>query len=138
MSDHLEKRAVSLLDDCENISVASVNDKGYPRICVVSKLRNEGLSAVYFSTGAISTKTRHFRENHRASVCYYKGGDSVTLIGDAEIVDDMEKKEEVWQDWLINHFAKGVGDPNYCVIRFIPREASIWIDQEYATISFTD
>lgn len=137
MSEQLESRAASLLDDCEDITVASVNDDGYPRACVVSKLRNEGLSAIYFSTGAISTKTRHFRENPRAGVCYYRGGDSVTLIGEAEIVNDVEKKEEVWQDWLINHFPKGVGDPNYCVIRFIPREATIWIGQEFATVSLT-
>lgn len=71
MISELERKAVSLLDECTNISIASVNQDGYPRVCVVSKLRADGFSGIYFSTGTKSTKVEHFESNPRASICYY-------------------------------------------------------------------
>lgn len=138
MISELERKAVSLLDECTNISIASVNQDGYPRVCVVSKLRADGFSGIYFSTGTKSTKVEHFESNPRASICYYKGGDSVTLIGDVTIVADHQTKAGLWQDWLIEHFPQGPTDPNYCVVKFAVSEATIWIDQQYKTFCYSE
>ena len=133
MNNDLKKSAAALLEACGEITVASVNENGYPRICVVSKLKSVGFSEVYFSTGTNGTKTRHFLKNPKSSVCYYKDGNSVTLIGEMTVSDDMKIKEELWQDWMIAHFVAGVNDPEYCVLKFTGKEATVWIDNVFET-----
>ncbi len=46
----IEGKANSLLDKCKAITVTSINEKGYPRTCVVSKVKNNGFSDIYFVT----------------------------------------------------------------------------------------
>lgn len=134
MNNNLEIKASNLLNECPNISLASINEKGYPRVCVVSQLGNEGHTVIYLSTGTDSRKVEDFKSNPKASISYHNGGDSVSLTGNISIVEDMDKKQELWQDWLINHFPEGVSDPNYCLLKFSTVEATIWIDQEFETI----
>ena len=101
---------------------------------VVSKLKSEGYSTIYFSTGYVSAKTRHFKENPKSSVCYYSGTDSVALIGNIEIIEDKTLKHEVWQDWLFDHFPGGPDGEEYCLMKFTAIEASIWIDWEFVPV----
>ena len=63
------------------------------------------------------------------------GADSVTLLGKIEIIEDMEVKKALWQDWFICHFPKGVNDPEYCVLKFSANEATFWIDSRFETHS---
>jgi AraC family transcriptional regulator len=132
-----EEKAIRLLEECPQITVASINEARYPRACVVSRLRSEALQDIYFSTEARSNKVAHFRQNPKASVSYYHGGNSVSLTGMVEIVTDRAMKAAVWQDWLIDHFSGGVDDPNYCLLRFQTEHAGGWIDQEYVEIFYT-
>ena len=46
----------------------------------------------------INGKVTHFEANSKASVCYFLHGDSVTLIGNVEFVDDKEIQELVWNE----------------------------------------
>ncbi|HAN21391.1 MAG TPA: hypothetical protein DCP51_06950 [Clostridiales bacterium] len=131
----IKLKAAELLNNCNQITIASINDSGFPRVCVLSKLKNESFHTAYFSTGLCSEKVKHFIKNPNSSVCYYSGGNSVTLIGKTEIVDDMEIKKEIWQEWLINHFPRGTEDPNYCVLKFTATIATLWIDSEFLTIN---
>ena len=86
---------------CEVVTLASINEEGYPRVCVISKIKTEGIRTIWMATGTHSAKTGHFRQNPKASVCYFLGGDSVTLLGEVEIVRDAAVKRELWQDWYI-------------------------------------
>lgn len=38
----IEERAAHLLEECDLITIASINENGYPRICTVSKLKAYG------------------------------------------------------------------------------------------------
>ncbi len=136
MRQQLEQKAAALLESCGEIIVASRSEEGYPRPCVLSKLEAQGLKAIYFSTGNDSKKTAHFRENPRAGLCFYRDHDSVTMVGEIEIVTDTAKKRALWQDWMIEHFAGGPQDENYCVLCFRPREATIWIEGKFATYRY--
>ena len=135
MNEDLANKAAALLEKCETVALASINEKGYPRICVVSKIKNDGFSCMHFATGTNSHKTAHFRKDDKASVCYTHGADSVTLLGKIEIIEDMEVKKALWQDWFICHFPKGVDDPEYCVLKFSANEATFWIDSRFETHS---
>lgn len=128
------EKAGKLLGSCDEIMLASVSAEGYPRACVLSRTKSEGIRKVYAATGAIGEKVRHFKANPKASVCFYQGGDSVTLVGRVTVRQDRAIKEEMWLDWFDNHFA-GIDDPNYCILEFETTvEATLWIGGEFVTL----
>lgn len=86
------KKAEQLLTKCSVCSVASVSECGYPRICLLAPLKTKGIKEFWFSTGASGTKVRHFKSNSKAGVTFFDGGDSVTLTGNMEIVDDKKQR----------------------------------------------
>lgn len=137
MKDQLIKKAENLLTHCKVCTVASVSETGYPRICVLMPLKTNGIKEFWFSTGASGTKVRHFGKNNKSGVTFYNGGDSVTLTGTMEIIDDKNIKNILWEQWsdfLYRHFPNGgKDDPNYCVIHFIANEATIYVDGEFQT-----
>jgi general stress protein 26 len=127
-------KAAELLAGQTEITLASVNENGYPRICVLSKTGSNGLNKVYCATDSISTKVRHFKENPKASVCAWHGNNSITLLGNVTVRTDREIKADMWLDWFPAHFPAGIDDPNYCVLEFSTEEAALWIDGEFVTI----
>lgn len=129
--------AEELLKKCNVCSVASVSEEGYPRICMLAQLKADGIKSLWFSTGASGTKVRHFKSNQKAGVTFYEGGDSVTLTGTMEIVADKKEKNELWEkfsDFLSNHFSGGADDPEYAVIKFDAKEATIYVSGEFDTV----
>ena len=129
----LESKATDLLEKCQFLTLSSVTDEGYPRVCSMAKMKNEGFSVIWFSTGSGSVKVANFRRNARAGVCYYDESDSVTVIGEVEIVDDPEFKREQWADWMLDFFPGGIEDPEYCVLKFTGKEATFWLEKQFET-----
>lgn len=116
-------------------SVASVSEGGYPRVCFLSVLKNNGIKELWFSTGASGTKIRHFKANDKASVAYFVGGDSVTLVGNMQIVSDKQVKEDFWNeyaDFLSAHF-NGVNDPEYVLLKFTSHEMTAYVQNAFET-----
>ena len=129
------RKAAELLDKCEEFTLASMNEEGFPRICVLSKTKSDGIKKAWCSTGLSGTKAKHFSANPKASVCFWKDGDSVSLIGNVTVRTDRAAREEMWQDWFVHHFPGGIDDPNYCVLEFTAHEATIWINREFVTVA---
>lgn len=135
----IEAKAALLLEKCDVITLASVNENGYPRICAVSKLKANGFSEIYIETSRrsdIQGKAVHFQANPKASVCYHLGGDSVTLVGEVEIIRDPEIKKEFAQ--LVNRrfFKNGVFDARHILLRFRAIEATFWIEGRFRTVKY--
>ena len=118
----MKEKAEQLLQRCEVVVITSVNEEGYPRPVPMSKIKSEGYSVVWMATGNDSLKTKDFRLNPKAGLCYSENGNSVAVITDAEI------KKELWQEWFIAHFPLGPADPNYVLLKFKGQKATIWID----------
>ena len=127
-------KAVDLMNSCGEVTLASVNENGFPRICVMTKIKSEGVKKVYVATGISSNKTKHFQANPKASICTWKGGDSITLIGTVKVIQDHGILEQMWLDWFIEHFPGGINDPNYCILVFTAEEATLWIDNKFVTV----
>ena len=109
----LKEKAKALLQQCEVVTLTSINKEGYPRPVPLSKIKTEGLTTIWFATGNSSAKTKDFRSNPKAGICFYKEGNSVAMTGEVEVVSDTGTKKELWQDWFIHHFPKGPEDPEY-------------------------
>ena len=103
----IEEKAISILTECDTAMLASVTEDGY-RPVPMGKIKADGISQIWFSTGTFSDKTIQFQLNPKAGVCFMKGGDSIVLTGKVEIVSDMEIKKALWSDWMFAHFPGGV------------------------------
>lgn len=114
----MKEKAEQLLQRCEVVVITSVNEEGYPRPVPMSKIKSEGYSVVWMATGNDSLKTKDFRLNPKAGLCYSENGNSVALTGEVEVITDAEIKKELWQEWFIAHFPLGPADPNYVLLKF--------------------
>jgi len=128
----LAEKAKALLDECGEVTIASVNANGFPRPVPMAKVRTAGYNEVWMATGADSVKVAEFRNNPKAGLCYSAYGDSVSLRGIVEVIADEATRKEMWQEWFIRHFPGGPTDPNYLLLHFTGHEATIWIDGEFA------
>ena len=75
----LKEKAKALLQQCEVVTLTSINKEGYPRPVPLSKIKTEGLTTIWFATGNSSAKTKDFRSNPKAGICFYKEGNSVAM-----------------------------------------------------------
>ena len=135
----IEGKAAKLLDSCEVMSLTSVNEKGYPRTCIVAKAKNVGFSDVYAVTSkrsALNGKATHFENNSKASICCHIGNDSVTLIGDVEFITDRALQESIWNESDRKFFSKGIDDPKFRLIKFHTIEATFWIEGKFRTCKY--
>lgn len=124
----MKEKATEMLQRCEVVVLASVNKEGYPRPVPMSKIAAEGISTVWMSTGATSLKTIDFLSNPKAGLCFRENGNSVALMGEAEVVTDETIKRELWQDWFIEHFPGGPADSGYVLLKFKSNHATYWIE----------
>lgn len=125
------EEANEILQRCDVVVLTSVNSEGFPRPVPLSKISSNGLNEIWFATGKGSVKVRDFSTNNKSGVCFYEQGNSIAMEGITEIVSDIESKKKFWQDWFIEHFPKGVEDENYILLKFIGKNATIWIDGEF-------
>lgn len=135
----LEEQATELLAKCGVVTLASVNEKGYPRICTMKKYVAEGFRDIYFVSSKrskLNGKVTHFENNEKASVCYSSGGNSVTLIGRVEFITDREIQSKIWDDCDRSFFPKGIDDPKFRLIKFHTLEATFWIGGKFRTCTY--
>lgn len=133
----IQEKAFALLQRCEIVTVATVDEDGFPRPVPVVKIRTEEPFTIWFATGTGSEKTAHLRKNPRAGISFFEKGDSVVLTGFAEAVEDPAVKKALWQNWFIEHFPGGVEDPEYCLIRFEARRGVFYIENEFVKSDLT-
>lgn len=127
----LKEKAADLLEKCDVVTLCSITPEGYPRPVPMSKIKAEGLSTIWLSTGNSSSKTKDFRKNPKAGISYYLGGDSVALTGNVEVITDPAIKQQFWQEWFIAHFPGGVADPEYILLKFNAEQATYWIEGKF-------
>jgi general stress protein 26 len=135
----IEAEADALVRGCDIMFVSSVNEKGYPRTCCVSKLKDEGFRDVYFVTSKRSEKqgkAKHFEINTKSSVCFQRGADALTLVGEVEMITDKAVMQELWRESDRAFFSKGLDDPKIRFVRFHTLEATFWIGRKFRTVRY--
>ena len=90
---------ISIIDDVDDLTIATVRDDGYPQATTVSYV-NDGLT-IYFGTTADSQKARNLAANNRVSLTIdrpYSSWDAIeglSLSGTAVPVDDKAEQDKV-------------------------------------------
>lgn len=126
----IEEKVTQMVASAQVITVASIDENGYPRPVAMVKIKDEN-GAIYVSTGTSSAKTAHFKANPKAGISIVRGGDNIIYTGLMEIITDEAVKRALWGDWMQPHFPGGVEDPEYCVLKFTPQAATYYIDNEF-------
>lgn len=127
---NIEEKAAQIVAAAEVVTVASIDENGYPRPVAMVKLKDKN-GGIYFSTGTSTAKTAHFKANSKAGISIVEGENSVVYTGEMEIVTDQRVKESLWDDWMLPHIPGGVNDPQYCVLKFTPKSSTYWIDNVF-------
>lgn len=127
----IQEKAAHLVDRAQVITLASIDEQGFPRPVPLVKLKADPQGVIYVSTATSSAKTAHFRANPKAGISIVEQGNSVVYTGMVQIVSDPEVKRSLWGEWMREHFSGGVDDPEYGVLQFTPATATYWIDNEF-------
>jgi len=119
------------------VTLSLLDHEGYPTTSTLSISKADGIRQITFAGTLDSNKAKRAKENNRASVCIfdddYEGGayHNITLVGDIEVVTDIEMKKETWYQGLEEYFPNGgFDDPNYCVLKFTTKRYNLWVDVE--------
>ena len=110
-----------MIDKVKVSFISYIYDDGYPVTKAMLKPRKRnGIKEIWFSTNTSSNKVKCFKKNSKASLYFvdqrfFRG---VSLIGNIEVLETFEAKEEIWQEGDEMYYQKGVTDPDYCVLKF--------------------
>jgi len=137
MNTKMIERANEVIKKSANVYLGVVDENGYPVVMAMSLINPETISEIYLSTTIDSNKAKSLQKNKKASVCCAAPEYNITLVGDVEILTDQETKSKCWQDWFIEVYPGGETDPNYCVIKFYAKRASLYIGYEVAAFELT-
>ena len=135
----IESKANELIEKCDVAALTSINEKGYPRTCLLSTAKADSFSDIYFVTSKrseLNGKATHFEANPKASVCYFSGGDSVTLIGNVQFITDRATQKSIWKETDRKFFKKGIDDPKFRLLKFHTIEATFWIEGKFRTCKY--
>ncbi len=109
---------------CRKISfICSVDKAGFPAVKAMLRPRQRfGLREFYFSTNTSSMRVRHFQNDPKASIYFYRKGllkyTGVLLTGTMEVLTDQDTKNRIWKKGDTLYYKGGVTDPDYCILRF--------------------
>lgn len=135
-----KEQAFAFIAEQKTAFLGSVNENGFPVIRAMLAPRKIEENDIYFTTNTSSNKIKHYSSNQKACVYFYKRGrfkyQGLGITGTIEICKDMPTKEMIWQEGDTKYYKKGVGDPDYCVLKFICIEAEYYCDFKKETIIF--
>lgn len=86
----------------------------------------EGENTLWFVTSNLSPKFEEIRTDQRVSVTLQGRFDFVALSGEASLVDDRGKIEQLWQTSWKAWFPDGKDDPKLSLIRVAVTDAEFW------------
>lgn len=131
-------RIYQFISEQKTAFLASVNEQGYPVIRAMLAPRKIDGNELYFTTNTSSDKIRHFLENNKACVYFYKRGrfkyQGVSIVGEMQVCTDRATKEEIWRFGDTLYYKQGVTDPDYCVLKFTGVSAEYYCDFRTETI----
>jgi general stress protein 26 len=96
------------------------------RPMATNKMEDDG--SIWFFTGEYSPKVAEVNENHKVNISYADPDKNVyvSVSGQAYLVTDKNKIDELWKPFLKAWFPKGKEDPNVALLKVVPQKAEYW------------
>ena len=124
MSISDEQKIVSIMRNNYLHANLATCDGDQPRVRTVSPIVEDDMS-MWITTRSTSRKVGQLRENPKICLAFVEppdGDNAVTVIGEAQIVPDLEKKKRVWKlapFALYEHFPDGPDSDDFCVLKIV-------------------
>ena len=102
-------------------------DKGFrSRPMGTADVDSEG--NIWFFTDEFSQKVSDISVENMVSLTYSdpKNHTYLSIVGEASIVNDEQKKKDLWNPFVKAFFPNGVDDPKLTLIKIIPHDAEYW------------
>lgn len=115
------KEALELANRSSIAMLGTNGDNGYPNIKAMFKMENEDLKTIWFSTNTSSKRVAQLLRDSKTCV-YFVDVDQrkgLMLVGNVEVLQDIESKKRLWRDGFERYYPSGVTDPDYSVFRFM-------------------
>jgi len=119
-----EQKIVSIMKDNFLHASLATCDGDQPRVRTVSPIVEDDMS-MWVTTRSTSRKVKQLRENPKICLAFVEppdGDKAATVIGEAQIIPDIEKKRRVWSlapfD-LYEHFPNGPDSSDFCVLKIV-------------------
>lgn len=116
------EQTIGNLIDKQNVSfIASISEEGFPNMkAMLPPRKRVGIKEFWFTTNTSSMRVAQYRKNPNASIYFYdkRFFRGVMLTGTMEVLEDDDNKQMIWQEGDTMYYAKGVSDPDYCVLKF--------------------
>lgn len=83
---------------------------------------------IWFFTNEFSGKVDQIEANPQVCLAYSDPGDStyISVVGNAELVNNEEKMKELWNPILKAWFPQGLDDPKISLLKITPESAEYW------------
>jgi general stress protein 26 len=128
-----QQKIVEIMKKASNFSFLATCDSGQPRVRPVAAMVEDDMS-VWVATSAKSRKVQQIKRNPKVSLAFVEqpqGDRAATIIGEAQIVEDMEDKKKVWglaaYDPL-QFWPDGPETEDYCVLKINIKKVEWWED----------
>lgn len=122
--------AKELVERSEIAFLGTLGEDGDPQTKAVLVADREGMEAIWISTNTSSEHVAQLEADPRASLYFEHHGSApwhgLLLSGRVEIRRDPEARERLWEDGCEKFYPKGVTDPDYTVLRFVPSWGKYW------------
>jgi general stress protein 26 len=124
MSISDEQKIVSIMRDNYLHANLATCDGDQPRVRTVSPIIEDDMS-MWITTRSTSRKVKQLRENPKICLAFVEppeGDKAVTVIGEAQLIPDSEKRRRIWKlapfD-LYEHFPDGPDSNDFCVLKIM-------------------
>lgn len=138
----IKQECLKLMETAEIAYLGTVDSEGFPQTRAMVNLRNkEQFSAltsafegheedflIYITTDTASEKLKQIKANNKVSVYFCKPQQiqGLLLVGEVELVTDMNIKKQLWQDAWEIHYPNGFEGPEYNILSLRPSLAKFW------------
>ncbi len=108
------------------LTTFSEQDSLHSRPMGTQEMDDEG--NLWFFTNEFSPKVKEISKNNEVSVTYAHPGNNtyVSILGDASVIEDRAKIEEMWNPVLKAWFPKGLEDPDLALLKIDVTDAEYW------------
>jgi general stress protein 26 len=127
MTDSNEKLA-KLIKGIKIAMMTTVETDGTLRSRPMATQQQEFSGDLWFFTGKSSHKVVEIGKDYHVNLSYADPSANryISVTGTAELVNDHEKAEELWNPILKAWFPKGLEDPDLALLKVTPTKAEYW------------
>jgi len=126
-----KQKILEIMKKAQNFAFFATCDGDQPRVRPMATMIEDDMS-VWVATSAKSRKAQQIKKNPKVSLAFVappQGDQAVTIIGEAEIVSDMEQKKKVWELAAYDparFWPEGPETEDYCVLKINIKQIEWW------------